>query len=153
MDAEAIDLVTELESMHKKARAAIKALGDDGVNWQPPFPETNTAAVIVTHMCGSEAQWVGEYVGGKPARRNRDSEFKQPERTVKGLIALIDRVDAESKEAISKHTSATLSQPAKTGRPDYKGTVRDCVLHALTHESEHVGHLELTGQMWRARKA
>ncbi len=153
MDSEAQSLLTELTAIHKKVRAAVEKLGDAGVVWQPPAPETNSASVIITHMCGSEMQWVGEYVGGKPARRNRDMEFKQPERTAKGLMALLDRTDSASREALSKHTAASLSKPATaTGRPDFKGTVRDCVLHALTHESEHAGHLELTEQMWRARK-
>ena len=151
MDSEVQSLLNELTGIHKKARAAVEKLGDAGVAWQPSVSETNPATVIVTHMCGSEVMWVGEYVGGRPSNRNREVEFKQPQKTVKDLLALLDRTDAASREALSKHTAASLSKPAITSRPDFKGSLRDCVLHALLHESEHAGHLELTEQMWRAR--
>jgi uncharacterized damage-inducible protein DinB len=153
MDSEVQSLLTELTAIHKKATATVKKLGDAGVVWQPPAPETNSASVIISHMCGSEAQWIGEYVGGTPSRRVRETEFNQPEKTAKGLVALLGKTDAATREALSKHTSASLSKPATLkSRPDFKGTVRDCVLHALAHESEHSGHLELTEQLWRARK-
>jgi len=152
MDVEAQGLLTELSSVHKKAKAAVEKLGEAGINWRPPAADTNTVAVIVTHMCGSEAQWVVEYSGGTPSGRNRDSEFASPQKTVKGLVTLLDKAEASSQAALAKHTSASLSKPAITGRADFKGTVRDCVLHALAHESEHVGHLELTLQLWLAKK-
>jgi uncharacterized damage-inducible protein DinB len=152
MDSETQSLLNELSTVHKAARAALKDLGDAGVVWQPPVPETNSAAVIVSHMCGSEAQWVGEYVGGVPAKRVRKTEFESPTNTTKGLMALLDKTAAASQAAISKHTSASLSKPAVTGRPGFEGTVRDCILHAISHESQHAGHLELTAQLWRARK-
>ncbi len=152
MDSEAMSLLNELSAIHKKAKDTVAKLGDTGVVWQPGAPDTNTAAVIVTHMCGSEMQWIGEYAGGRPSHRNRESEFKQPEKTVKGLVALLDKTEAASRAALAAHTASSLSRPAVTGRSDYSGTVRDCVLHALVHESEHAAHLELTEQFWRARK-
>ena len=151
MDVETQGLLAELSNIHQRTKAAVEKLGDDGVNWQPPAPGTNPAAVIVSHMCGSEAAWVGEYVGGVPAHRDRAAEFQSPQKTVKGLTVVVDRAQASSQTAISKHTSVSLNKLAATGRPEFKGTLRDCVLHALTHESEHVGHLELTLQLWQAR--
>jgi uncharacterized damage-inducible protein DinB len=153
MDVETQGLLAELSSIHRKAKATVEKLGDNGVNWVPPAADTNSAAVIVTHMCGSEAQWVGEYVGGAAAHRDRDAEFKLPQKTVKELVALLERTESSAHAALSKHTSASLNRAALTNRPDFKGTLRDCVLHALTHESEHVGHLELTAQLWQARNA
>jgi uncharacterized damage-inducible protein DinB len=152
VDSEVQSLLNELSAIHAKAKAAVEKLGDAGVAWQPPAPETNQAAVIVTHMCGSEAQWIGEYAGGRAANRNRESEFKQPTKTAVALAALLDRTEAATRAALAGHTAESLSRSAITGRADFKGTVRDCVLHAITHESEHAGHLELTEQLWRARK-
>jgi uncharacterized damage-inducible protein DinB len=151
MDVEAQGLLAELSNIHQRTKAAVEKLGDDGVNWRPSAPDSNPASVIVSHMCGSEAAWVGEYVGGVPAHRVRTTEFQSPQKTVKGLVALVNRLEASSQAAISKHTSASLNKLAVTGRPEFKGTLRDCVLHALTHEAEHVGHLELTLQLWLAR--
>ncbi len=152
MDVEVQGLLNELTAVHKKARTTVEKLGETGIHWRPPASDTNQAAVIVTHMCGSEAQWIGEYAGGVPSDRSRESEFGSPQTTVKGLLTLLDKAEASSHAALSKHNSASLSKPAITGRADFKGTVRDCVLHALTHESEHVGHLELTLQLWLAKK-
>lgn len=52
-------------------------------------------------MFGSEMQWIGEYAGGTLPHRNRDNEFKEPEETVKGLVALLDQAKAASRAALA----------------------------------------------------
>jgi hypothetical protein len=39
-----------------------------------------------------------------------------------------------------------------TRQPNVTRSARDTILGVLTHQSEHMGHIELTEQMWKARK-
>lgn len=153
MDSEIQSLLSEFTDIHQRVKGMVEKLGDAGVKWQPAAPETNSAAVIITHMCGSEMQWIGEYVGGRKSNRDRSKEFGQPVSDKAGLIALIDRVDAATKATLSPHSSVSLTRHAGVAsRPEFKGTLRDCVLHSISHSREHVGHLELTEQLYRANR-
>lgn len=152
MDAETRDLLAEIGRAREATRKLVQRAGDRGVVWQPPVPETNAVAAIVTHMCGSETQWIHSYVGGQKVERSRDAEFARPVSTVDGLLKLLDGVDKVTVQILQKETSQSLSRPVTTHNPAIAKTARDCILHSLSHQSVHVGHLELTLQLWERRK-
>lgn len=110
-------------------------------------------AVIVTHMCGSERQWIQAYVGGQKVERNRDAEFQKPVSTVSGLLDLLDRAANATSKSLQKEDSQSLARSVTTHNPAIAKTARDCILHSITHQSVHVGHLEMTLQLWEHRKA
>lgn len=153
MDAEVRDLLGEIGRIHDATRRLVERAGRAGVTWQPPVPEANSVAVIVTHMCGSERQWIHEYVGGRVVNRDRGSEFEKPVATVEGLVTLLDGVGAETRQALQKETSQSLDRAVMTHNPGIVRTARDCVLHSISHQSVHVGHLEMTLQLREHRKA
>lgn len=150
MDAEARDLLGEVARLREKTRSLIAGAADAAINWKPDVPHTNSAAVLVTHMCGSETQWIHNLVGGQKLNRNRDAEFARPVSSVSGLLKLIDQAGATTQRVLEKESSGTLSRAIDTGRPELANTARDCILHSIAHQAEHVGHLELTLQLWAA---
>lgn len=151
MDAEARDLLAEIERAREATKNVVRKAGDAGVVWSPGVADANSIAVIVTHMCGSEAQWVHKYVGGRPVERNRDSEFKSPITTAKGLLEALDKAGVATRKALEKETSQSLDRAISTHNPQIAKNARDCILHSLSHQSTHVGHLELTLQLWENR--
>ena len=152
MDPIVTELSTALENVKKRTRAAIERLGDAGVRWSPGVPETNSAAQLVAHMCGGEAGTIHQYIGGTDVHRDRDAEFNSPPSTAKDLIALIDRVDAATKKVMARQTGQSLGRKVPTRVPGVTRTARDSIIGVLTHQSEHLGHIELTEQLWKARK-
>ncbi|MBI4219719.1 MAG: DUF664 domain-containing protein [Chloroflexi bacterium] len=152
MDAEARDLLGEIGRLREKTRSLVAKATDQAVNWKPDVPETNSPAILVTHMCGSESPWIHRLVGGRQISRNRDSEFAKPVSTVSGLLKLLDQTGAATEQVLGGETSASLGRALETGRPEIAKTARDCILHSLAHQAEHVGHLELTLQLWEARR-
>lgn len=152
MDSEVRDLLGEIGRIRESTRKLVQRAGDAGVVWQPPVPETNSFAVIVTHMCGSERQWIHAYVGGQKIERNRDVEFQRPVSTVAGLVDLLDRVAEGTSKALRKETSQSLGRGVTTHNAAIANTARDCILHSVSHQSVHLGHLELTLQLWEHRK-
>lgn len=75
MDTEVQELVTALDGVKSTVVEMVRQIGDDGIAWSPDIENTNSAAVLVTHMFGSEAATIHEYIGGTPVNRDRDSEF------------------------------------------------------------------------------
>ena len=153
MDAEVRDLLGEIGRIRETTRKLVLRAGDAGVTWQPPVPDANSVAVIVTHMCGSERQWVHEYVGGQKVNRDRDSEFQKPVSTAAGLVRLLDGLAEATTRALEQETSQSLGRTVTTHNPAIARTARDCILHSISHQSVHVGHLEMTLQLWENRKA
>ena len=152
MDPEVQELSTALDNLKKRARAAVERLGDSGVKWSPGIPDTNSAAQLLTHMFGAESSSIQQYVGGTPVARNRDEEFSKPVSTVKDLLALIERVDAGTKTVMAKQSAQSLGKQVPTRQAGVTRSARDTILGVLTHQSEHMGHIELTEQLWKAQK-
>ena len=151
MDPEVQELSTALDNIKKRARSVVERLGDGGVKWSPGIPDTNSAAQLLAHMFGAESGTIHEYIGGTPVNRNRDAEFASPPGTEKELLALIDRVDAGTKRVMEAQTAQSLGKQAPTRQPGVTRTARDSIIGVLTHQSEHMGHIELTEQLWKAQ--
>ena len=150
MDADVQEFSSLLDEVKSGVRAAIQEIGDQGINWSPPIPEANSAAVLVTHMFGSEAKTIHEYIGGTPVDRDRESEFAAPLSTVQELLGLIDRVGARTRDVVAKETTQSLGRQVRTVDPAVTRTVRRSLTRVLMHQAEHVGHMQLTEQLRRA---
>ena len=153
MDAEVQEFIALLDKAKSGVREIIQDIGDQGITWSPPIPEANSAAVLVTHMYGSEAQAIHEFIGGSPVGRNRDSEFAEPLSTVQELVDLIDRVGARTREVLSTETVQSLGRQLRTRDPAVMTTARSSLIGVLMHQAEHVGHMQLTEQLRRAQRA
>ena len=117
-----------------------------------PHPGDQSIAVLVTHMFGSEAQAISEYIGGSPVNRNRESEFADPLYSVQELVDLIDRVGARTRDVLSKETMQNLGRQVRTRDPAVMKTARSSLIGVLMHQAEHVGHMQLTEQFRRAQQ-
>jgi hypothetical protein len=151
MDIEVQELIDRLNAVKSVVRETVELLGDDGVKWSPDIADTNSAAVLVTHMLGSEAATIHEYIGGIAVNRDRDSEFTNPLPTVHDLVGLIDRVGARSRDVLSRESSESLGRHVPTRDPGVSKSVRRSIIGVLMHETEHVGHMQLAEQLSRGQ--
>jgi hypothetical protein len=152
MDAEVQEYFLLLDGVKSGVREMIQDIGDQGVIWSSGIPETNSIAVLVTHMFGSEAQAINEYIGGSPVNRDRESEFADPLSTVQELVDLINRVGAGTRDVLSKETTQSLGRKVRTRDPAVMKTARSSLIGVLMHQVEHVGHMQLTEQFRRAQQ-
>lgn len=135
-----------LERDHSKVQKIVAAIGDEGLLWTPDVRDTNSAAVIATHTFGSEAESVHEFIGGLSADRVRSREFTDPISTVVELNEMIDRVGQRSQEVLAKETDGSLARIVDT-EPGVSMSAHQLLIRVLTHNAEHIGHLELTEQL------
>jgi uncharacterized damage-inducible protein DinB len=139
-----------IEDLRGHVGRLIAALTAEALNWRPikgaDEHGTNSLAVLVTHIAGAEHFWIAEVVGGLPSTRDRDAEFAAQASDVSELVHLLEDTGAETRKVF-----ATLTQPDLDGTREARGRtipVRWCILHVVDHTALHLGHMQLTYQLW-----
>lgn len=144
-----------LEKLRGQVAAIIQATPVDGLNWRPPLPQdadgVNSLAVLAVHTAGSEHFWFGELIGGQPQTRVRDEEFAFVAASAQDVLGRLTAVAAESEPILSALTMERLDSSITYDR--HVHPVRGILHHVITHYSLHVGHMQLTYQLWAGGKA
>jgi hypothetical protein len=109
----------------------------------------NSLAVVVTHLAGAQRYWIGDVVGGEPSGRVREAEFQAREQEAGHLLALLDQTLAHSRKTLEGLEAADLGAARVASRDGLIYSVAWCLAHALEHTALHLGHIELTRQMWQ----
>jgi hypothetical protein len=142
----------ESRRLHDQVRAEVKGLDPRALNWVPAG-ETNSVATLVVHILGSEAE-VLRIVRAMPTDRDRDSEFGGLVGGDEELLGMIDEAD-KLLDQLTPHVSSN-DLAAERIRPSAvrnKGPRKGIywLLNCYGHTREHIGHLELTMQLYRSR--
>ena len=139
-----------IEDIRRQVGDLIAGLPADALNWRPIEGDkghaTNSLAVLATHIAGAEHFWITEVVGGHPPTRDRDAEFAIQATDAAELVRLLEKTGAETREVLSALPEADLDGVRQVmGRTV---PVRWCVLHVIEHTALHLGHIQLTYQLW-----
>ncbi len=144
-----------IESLHALIRDAIEGLPEEALNWRPVQGEgdhaTNSLAVLVAHIAGAEYHWITEVIGQRPATRVREAEFETQAGSAAELWAILERAAASTNEVLAGLSAAELDQPRQVD--DHKVIVRWALLHVVDHTALHLGHIQITRQLWDGGKA
>lgn len=139
------DYLLNLQELHNDILNALKDLPPAALDWSPA-PDVNSINVLVVHTVGAQRFLIGEAVGGDPANRDREAEFK-----IQGLDAkeLTQHLN-ESYEYI-RSVLDSLTVDDLTSVRDFRGRERSVAWilgHALKHTATHMGHIQLMRQVW-----
>lgn len=142
-----------LNDLRGQIKTLLEGLPKEALDWKPLEGKgelaTNSPAVMATHLAGSEAFWIKEIIGRQSIQRNRDAEF-----VVKGLgfLEMAAKLEAGIKDSTAILSSLTSPQLEETRKfREQTVTVRWAILHLIEHYAIHVGHLQLTRQLWQAK--
>ena len=150
MEAEVQGYLNEFNITRNQIRDALKGLDDEAVNWKPLTKDTNSIYAILTHLAGTQANWMKQTVAGIPIKRDRDAEF----RATGNLFDAVKRwedMDREADLIMANLTVAQLREKRKTTGPFGEVTVQWCILHQISYYALHLGHIQLTRQAWEQR--
>ncbi|MBI2865937.1 MAG: DinB family protein [Chloroflexi bacterium] len=143
--------IDSLKNQWDQARDAVKGLPSQALNWKPLPQDTNSPAVLVSHMCGSTCLLIGQKLAGVDLASQRQADFSATARSTSELLAQIDKAEAQCKQALESATASSLEQPfALPGRDPMPS--RAWVQRAIGHLGNHVGHLQLTCQLCATQK-
>lgn len=155
MISELDNYLNRLDDLHNQISGLIAELPSEALNWRPIEGKddhaTNSLAVLTVHLAGAEHFWMAEVIDGRPETRDRDAEFVTVATSATELIQLLEKAAGETREVFS-----TLSESDLNGTRQTKGRVvpvRWCILHVIDHTSLHLGHMQMTYQLWTGGKS
>jgi uncharacterized damage-inducible protein DinB len=144
-----------IEDLRSQVGNLITDLTAEALSWRPiegsKDHATNSLAVLATHVAGAEHFWIAEVIGSRPATRQGETEFVTQETDPTELRRLLEKIDAETREVFS-----TLLPVDLDGTRQAHGRtvpVRWAILHVIEHTALHLGHMQLTYQLWMGGKS
>lgn len=145
--------LTKLADLRNQAKTLLEGLPPEALEWRPIRGEgelaTNSLAVIAVHLAGSQTFWMKEIIGKTPIQRDREAEFAAKGVSVVDMKAKLDAAGKVAEEVLSPLTESQLAE--RRMFRDKPITVRAGVLQVLDHVSQHIGHMQLTRQLWMAK--
>jgi uncharacterized damage-inducible protein DinB len=139
-----------LQDLRGQVKKLLQGLDGEALDWQPIQEKgelaTNSMTAMAVHLAGSENFWIKEIIGGQPIQRNRDAEFASKGAGASELIARLDASGKDTEKVLPSLTAANLEETRKFR--DRTVTVRWAILHVIEHTAMHIGHMQLTRQLW-----
>lgn len=139
-----------IEDLRLQVRDLIAGLPAEALNWRPlPAVDDhamNSLAVLAAHVAGAEHFWIAEVVGGYPTTRDRPAEFVTEVDGPDNLLHRLDEVGAETRTVFA-HLSPSDLDATRQAR-DRLVTVRWGILHVVDHTALHLGHMQITYQLF-----
>jgi hypothetical protein len=134
------NLYTEMESL-------LKDISQEALDWSPGV-DMNSIAVMAAHTAGATRFLIGEMVGGKSFDRNRPAEFETAEVSAGDLSGSLHVTMEVCKSVLEDLRLGDLLAVRIHPRDGKEHTVAWCLGHALEHFAQHLGHMQITLQMW-----
>lgn len=152
------DYLDRLISLHNDYKKAISGLSVEALDWVPGA-DMNSLCVIIVHAMGAQRFLIGDLAAQISSNRVRATEFQAKGLDEAALVKRLDDTLAFVRETVSKFTledlTAVRELPAggsKPVTPLETLTVGWGLLHALSHTGLHLGHAQITRQLWDQQK-
>jgi len=141
------ELLNILQTCHNDILKALDGLPPAALNWVPG-PDMNSISILVYHLTGAERYWIGDVVAQETSNRDRNAEFKVenlgPEVLEKRLTESLEY----ARETVDNLILQDLGKPRVSPRDERTFTVAWALLHALEHSILHLGHIQISRQLW-----
>jgi len=145
------DYLERLTDLHQGILNSLEGLSPEALDWTPIQETTgdmNSINVLVIHLCGAERYWIGDVACGDISDRVRAEEFQVSGMDVDALVAKINAATEYAQSAMERLDINDLNKEGTSPRDEHKFTVGWALLHALEHTAIHLGHIQITRQMW-----
>lgn len=148
---EAAAYLERIDDLRGQIASILQMLPHEALNWRPIEDSEdhamNSIAVLAAHAAGAEHFWIGEVVGGLPPTRNRDAEFETVVNETAVLQQTLEKVASETRTVLHRLTQADLDGTRLARERDVP--VRWAILHVIDHTALHLGHIQITTQLWQ----
>jgi len=145
--------LTTMKEILDQMKSLLEGLPQEALDWRPIEGEgelaTNSLAVMAAHLAGSGTYLIKEVIGRQPVQRDREAEFATRGVNASTLKARLDAAAKIIEQVLSPLTAGQMEEDRKYR--DRTATVRWIILHVIEHTALHLGHMQLTRQLWLAR--
>ncbi|MCC6612992.1 MAG: DinB family protein [Anaerolineae bacterium] len=142
------DYLELLHKLHTDFIAAFDGLPAEALDWVPG-EDMNSFCVLVVHTTGATRFWIGAALDDVPDR-DRAAEFRAHGLSADQLKAHFAAVEDYAQQNLGHITLADMGMTRTIPRPE-PVTVAWALLHALEHVGLHLGHAQITRQLWDQR--
>ena len=136
------------KNLHVQMEEAFLDLPQQALDWVPG-EGMNSISVLVMHTTGAARFLVGEVVLGVSSQRDRSAEFSAQGLTAAQLQAASQTALDVIQAALEKLTLQELEASRVSPRDGRELTVGWCLAHAFEHTAQHLGHIQITRQIWQ----
>lgn len=141
------DILNRLDELHTGIAQAVHDLHQEVLE-RSPGEGMNSIAALIVHLTGAERYWIGDVALGEASGRDRAAEFHTTGVPLEALQAKVGAATVYAHQALSRLTFRDLEQERVSPRDGRKFTVAWALLHALEHTALHLGHIQVTRQLW-----
>lgn len=141
------EYLERLQDLHTDIQKALAELPDEALDWIPA-EGMNSATVLVVHLTGAERYWIGDVIMGDSSERDRAAEFRASGLDKASLNRRLDETFAYVKTSLEDLDLAALDRECISPRDGRRFSTAWALLHALEHTAIHLGHIQLTCQLW-----
>ncbi len=143
--------IERLRALHTDIEKCLAGLPPEALDWQPG-PEMNSLAVLAAHIAGAERYWIGDMLASDPSGRVRAREFDSPVTDETALLDSLHSALAHSETTLASLRTDDLGEYRNSHQHGREFSFGFCLLHAIDHTALHLGHMELTRQLWDQRQ-
>jgi uncharacterized damage-inducible protein DinB len=143
------ELYVRFHELHTDLLQTIDGLPQEALDWMPGN-DMNSINALVAHLTGAERFLIGMVVDEAPIR-DREAEFKTQGLNTNELKALITGTDEIVQKGLMRIKLDDLDSKHINRRNQKTITTAWGILHALEHTAIHMGHVQITRQLWDQR--
>lgn len=123
----------------------------EALDWSPGL-EMNSITVLVAHTAASQRYWIGDVAMQEPSGRVRSDEFVTKGLTSEALQQQLAAAMEYTRQAIGRLATEDLRAMRLSPTGEHEHSVAYALLHSLEHTAQHVGHLQMTRQLWEQQE-
>ncbi len=147
------DYLHRLKELINDFEKALSGVPQEGLDWVPGH-QMNSLCVLAVHSAEATRYWVSVAIGN-PTTRNRPAEFEASGIAGADLIRSLRDVENQIESWLETVTFDDL--PTEVESPLHKNrqvfSTGWALLHALEHLAVHVGHVQITRQLWDQKQS
>ena len=142
------DYLERLTDLQQRLHRDVRDLPPAAMDWSPGA-QMNSVSVLLAHLTGVLHEGI-DLALDEPPSRVRAQEFQTHGVSSAEMLQRLDSVIDYVRDALPRLDLEDLSK----ARMDEDGPITCgwALLHALEHAYLHLGHLQLTCQLWRQRE-
>lgn len=139
-----------LAALHKEIFAILEEVGVEGMNWKPGGENFNSLYTTAYHTICSQNWWITENLNQVKIERDRTAEFKAYAENLDQLYQMYESIQSETKRILETVGCNEIQHLREVkGR---KVSVEWIVIHVVEHTALHLGHMQVTKQLWEEHR-
>lgn len=144
--SEAREIIRLLEDQHTFAHHALEGASPEAINWKPASTPCDSLAGLVHHIVEVQRLWLDTVIGGEPVPPGLATAHAATARSADELMRLLDESLEKSRARLESLAPEQFDEERE--RRGRTVTVRWAAYHTLEHTAMHVGHMQITRQVF-----